>query len=99
DDYKPELGKSIYENGIASVQLPSCQSCHGPKGLGNSEKMYPRIAGQHAQYVTQVLTGWHDGKAWGDSPHAKLVVQVAQKLNMEQIHALSSYVEGLNANP
>jgi len=97
DNYMPALGKSIYENGLAAEGLPSCISCHGPKGLGDSAKMYPSIGGQHAQYVVQVLTGWHNGKAWGDSPHAKLVVEVAQKLTVEQINAVASYVQGLNA--
>lgn len=97
DDYEPALGKSIYENGVPAAGLPSCLSCHGPKGLGDSANMYPRIGGQHAQYVVQVLTGWHNGKAWGDSPHAKLVVEVAKKLTIEQINAVASYVQGLNA--
>ncbi|MCW8807838.1 MAG: cytochrome c4 [Rhodanobacter sp.] len=97
NSYEPALGKSIYVNGIAAAGLPSCESCHGADGLGDSNKMYPRIAGQHAQYVMQVLTGWHNGEAWGDSPHAKLVVEVAKKLTIEQIHAVSSYVQGLNA--
>ena len=97
DEYQPALGKSIYENGIPAAGLPSCISCHGPKGLGDSAKMYPRIGGQHAQYVVQVLTGWHNGKPWGDSPHAKLVVEVVKKLTIEQINAVASYVQGLNA--
>ena len=91
------LGKSIYDNGVAAVGLPACESCHGPEGLGDSAKLYPRIAGQHAQYVVQVLTGWHNGQAWGDGPHAKLALSVGQKLTVEQIHAIAAYVQGLNA--
>lgn len=91
------LGKSIYDQGVAAVGLPACESCHGPEGLGDSAKLYPRIAGQHAQYVVQVLTGWHNGQAWGDGPHAKLALSVGQKLTVEQIHAIAAYVQGLNA--
>lgn len=97
DTYEPELGKQIYDHGLPKEGLPACASCHGPKGVGDAAKMYPRIGGQHAQYVVQVLTGWHNGKAWGNSPHAKLVVDVARKLTSEQIHAVASYVQGLNA--
>ena len=96
DTYKPELGKSIYEHGLSKFDMPACISCHGPDGMGDAAKMYPRIGGQHAQYVVQVLTGWHNGQPWGDSPHAKLVVQVAKKLTIEQINAVASYVQGLN---
>ena len=97
DTDQAALGKSIYDNGVAAVGLPACESCHGPKGLGDSAKLYPRIAGQHAQYVVQVLTGWHNGQAWGDGPHAKLALSVGQKLTVAQIHAIAAYVQGLNA--
>jgi cytochrome c553 len=97
DTYQPALGQSIYRDGIPAAGLPSCESCHGPAGLGDSAKLYPRIAGQHAQYVVQVLTGWHNGQAWGDGPHAKLALSVGQKLTIEQIQAIASYVQGLNA--
>lgn len=97
DTYQVKLGESIYRNGVASAGLPSCESCHGPAGLGDGAKLYPRIAGQHAQYVMQVLTGWHNGQAWGDGPHAKLALSVGQKLTIEQIQAVASYVQGLNA--
>lgn len=97
DTDQAALGKSIYDNGVAAVGLPSCESCHGPKGLGDSAKLYPVIAGQHAQYVEQVLTGWHNGQAWGDGPHAKLALSVGQKLTVEQIHAIAAYVQGMNA--
>ena len=97
DTDQAALGKSIYDDGVAAVSLPACESCHGPEGLGDSAKLYPRIAGQHAQYVVQVLTGWHNGQAWGDGPHAKLALSVGQKLTVEQIHAIAAYVQGLNA--
>ena len=97
DTDQAALGKSIYDHGIAAAGLPACESCHGPKGLGDGAKLYPRIAGQHAQYVVQVLTGWHNGQAWGDGPHAKLALSVGQKLTVEQIHAIAAYVQGMNA--
>ena len=97
DTDQAALGKSIYDHGVAAVGLPACESCHGPKGLGDSAKLYPRIAGQHAQYVVQVLTGWHNGQAWGDGPHAKLALSVGQKLTVAQIHAIAAYVQGMNA--
>lgn len=97
DTYQPDMGKAIYEHGLPNAGMPACASCHGPRGMGDAAKMYPRISGQHAQYVVQVLTGWHNGKPWGDSPHAKMVVEVAKKLTIEQINAVASYVQGLNA--
>jgi len=97
DTYHPKLGESIYRAGVASAGLPPCASCHGPAGLGGGAMKHPRIAGQHAEYVVQVLTGWYNGKAWGDGPHAKEMFSVASKLTIEQIHAVASYVQGMNA--
>ena len=42
-------GKEIYEHGVESAGVPPCASCHGPNAEGGAN--YPRLAGQHAQYV------------------------------------------------
>ena len=46
-------GKHIYENGLAAENVIACSLCHGPQGEGHN--VAPRIAGQHAQYLTAQL--------------------------------------------
>jgi cytochrome c553 len=54
----PQLvrGKEIFEKGIPEQGVIQCNSCHGPNGEGMAT--FPRIAGQHAFYLTQQLNVW-----------------------------------------
>lgn len=46
-------GKQIYEQGITSENVPACGACHGAAGAGMA--MFPRIAGQHPDYLLAQL--------------------------------------------
>ena len=42
-----QQGKQIYQK--------NCSSCHGDNGEGNNERVYPKLQGQHFQYMSQQL--------------------------------------------
>ena len=44
------MGERIYRGGISDRQVPACAGCHSPTGVGMPSQ-YPRLAGQHADYV------------------------------------------------
>ena len=46
-------GKTIFETGLPAKSVPACFTCHGSEGQGNAT--YPRLAGQHADYVVKQL--------------------------------------------
>src|SRR3974390_894577 len=46
-------GARLYENGDRMAYIPACQACHGPQGQGRGTA--PRLAGQHAAYLTSQL--------------------------------------------
>lgn len=46
-------GKKIFEQGKGDV--PACNSCHGPQGMGNDLMGTPRLAGQGYQYIVKQL--------------------------------------------
>ena len=48
-----ENGKKIYNEGKGDV--PACNSCHGPSGMGNDDMGTPRLAGQVYQFVVKQL--------------------------------------------
>jgi cytochrome c553 len=50
-----ELGERIYRGGNPATGAPACTGCHGPEGIGLGPAKFPRIAGQHAQYVDATL--------------------------------------------
>jgi cytochrome c553 len=83
-------GERIYRGGIADRQVPACAGCHSPTGSGIPSQ-YPRLAGQHADYVAAQLTGFRDGARLNSQPMA----QVAAKLNDREIKAVADYIAGL----
>jgi len=83
-------GEKIYRGGIAERNLPACSSCHGPSGAGIPAQ-YPRLAGQHAEYVEAQLTAFRSG-ARHNNP---VMTAVAAKLNDSDIKAVADYVAGL----
>lgn len=83
-------GEKIYRGGIAERNLPACSGCHGPSGAGIPAQ-YPRLAGQHAEYVETQLTAFRSG-ARHNNP---VMTAVAAKLNDSDIKAVADYVAGL----
>ncbi len=89
-------GAKLYREGDKSAGIPACMACHGPDGRGNPGALYPHLAGQHAQYVQQVLTAWHSGQPWGKGPHARIMLTIAGRLSTADIAAVASYIQGLH---
>ena len=84
------LGERIYRGGIQERQIAACSGCHSPTGAGIPAQ-YPRLAGQHAEYVATQLTSFRDGVR----KNSLQMNQVAAKLNDREIRALADYVAGL----
>lgn len=89
-------GGKLYREGDKTAGIPACMACHGPDGRGNPGALYPHLAGQHAQYVQQVLTAWHSGQPWGKGPHARIMLTIAGRLSTADIAAVASYIQGLH---
>ena len=51
------MGERLYRGGVADVQVPACAGCHGPNGAGIPAQ-YPRLRGQHADYIAAQLTAF-----------------------------------------
>ena len=83
-------GEKVYRGGIAERSVPACSGCHGPSGAGIPAQ-YPRLAGQHAEYIQAQLTAFRSG-ARHNNP---VMSAVAAKLNDDDIKALADYVAGL----
>lgn len=89
------IAEPIWRGGKAEQGVPACSACHGPAGVGNAAALYPRVAGQHAQYSATALREYRDGKR-GGTVQASMMSQVAQGLSDEEIEALASYMSGLH---
>lgn len=47
-------GKKLFEQGIVERNITACATCHGKNAEGNG--IFPRLAGQHAEYILRQLT-------------------------------------------
>jgi cytochrome c553 len=85
------LGERIYRGGIADRQVAACAGCHSPNGAGIPAQ-YPRLGGQHADYVAAQLTSFRDGGRKNSSQMG----MVAAKMNDREIKAVADYIAGLH---
>ncbi|MEO5688991.1 MAG: c-type cytochrome [Burkholderiaceae bacterium] len=86
------LGQKIWRGGIADKQVPACAGCHGPTGAGIPAQ-YPRLGGQHAEYVSAQLGLFRAGTR----ANSAQMMTISARLSDAEIAAVSDYVEGLKA--
>lgn len=93
DEAHVALGEQIYRGGNAATGLAACIACHGPAGAGNPAAMFPKVAGQHAQYSADQLNQFRDGSRANDA--GQMMRNVARRMTEEEIEAVSQYMAGL----
>jgi cytochrome c553 len=79
-------GRGIYEHGVAAEGVPACSSCHGPDAHGLQD--FPRLAGQHAQYVLKQLASFQSNMR-----NVAIMHGVAQNLRLPEMEAVAAYLE------
>ncbi|WP_405235700.1 c-type cytochrome [Lentisalinibacter orientalis] len=87
------MGERLYRGGDQEAGISACIACHGPRGFGNPAAAYPKLRGQHATYTASTLKAYRSGER--KSGMNKVMNNIAERLNDEQIEALASYVQGL----
>lgn len=88
-----ERGEKIYRGGNADTGLPACSGCHGPTGSG-LPTMFPRLAGQHGEYIETQLKNFHTGERSNDPE--KMMRMVALKMSDQEMKAVAEYISGLH---
>ncbi len=88
-----EKGEQIYRAGNPQTGVPACSGCHGPAGIGSNLAKFPRISGQHSEYLAQTLKYFRSQERAND-PNG-MMRGVAANMTDEEIEAVASYVEGL----
>jgi cytochrome c553 len=86
-------GKTIFTDGIPASSVPACGSCHGADGMGNAG--FPRIAGQHADYLVKQLTVF---QKTDQRPQGVLMKTVTHQLTAQNIADAAAYLQSMN-NP
>jgi cytochrome c553 len=65
-----------------------CSGCHGETSAGNGQ--FPRLAGQHPDYLVKQLTSFKDG-----SRKASQMQAIATTISEEDMKALAAYFGSL----
>lgn len=86
-------GQKIYRGGNSANGLPACMACHGPTGAGIPAQ-FPRVGGQHADYVETQLKNFRTGDRANDP--AKMMQTIAVKMTDKDIKAVADYINGLH---
>jgi len=73
-------------------KLEACAACHGPNGNEPLAPSYPRIAGQHADYLEHALKSYRSGRRQN-----AIMQSQAQMLNLtdSDIRRLAEHFSGL----
>ncbi|EHJ91109.1 c-type cytochrome [Vreelandella boliviensis] len=81
-------GQQLAERGDWNAYIVSCQSCHGPGGMGVGST-FPGVASQHAGYISAQLTAWKNETRSNDPQD--LMGAIAKRMSDNDIQAVSAW--------
>jgi cytochrome c553 len=80
-----EEGRKLFTEGVPDRSIPACSSCHGEQGQGLGA--FPRIAGQHADYLVKQLLVFQRTDARPDGSVMKVVAHGLTQADIENAAA------------
>ena len=81
-----ETGRRLYEMGVPDRGITACMSCHGKNAEGAS--IFPRLAGQHAAYVTRQLSVIQNQQRASPIMHG-----IIKDLTPDEMKAVAAFLE------
>jgi cytochrome c553 len=88
DPAQVAMGKRLFETGLPERGIPPCASCHGNDAQGVGD--FPRLAGQHAKYVTRQIEYIQSLVRKAPVMHG-----IVKDLTPDEIAAIAAYVQSL----
>jgi cytochrome c553 len=83
-----DAGALLASRGRWSQQLPACEQCHGPGGVGVGAS-FPPLAGQPAAYLQAQLEAWQRGDRRNDP--LQLMKRLSGALSAQDIRAVAQW--------
>jgi len=100
---KVALGAEIYRSGDKEKGLAACSGCHSPTASGNAPAGFPRLSGQHADYIVAQLKAFRTGADDAENPAARtndgdnrIMRDIAYRLSDKEIDSVASFASGLH---
>ncbi|MEM5405693.1 MULTISPECIES: c-type cytochrome [Paraburkholderia] len=81
-------GSAIYHSGLPDKGVSACVACHGQHGEGINQ--FPRLAGQHADYVVKQLKVFQQTDT---RPRGAAMKAVCANMSDRDMRAVAAYVE------
>ena len=85
-------GRKLFRGGNVVAGVAACAGCHSPNAAGIPSQ-YPRLAGQHREYVAAQLKAFRAGERANDANN--MMRAVAARLTDTEIAAVAEYLSGL----
>jgi len=89
-----EIANKLYFTGDNERAIQACSSCHGVRAEGGG--MFPRLAGQHAEYLAEQLNAFKAGTRVNDTQG--IMQKISRHLKDTEIDSLSGYLSVIPAS-
>ncbi|RQS17821.1 cytochrome c [Burkholderia sp. Bp8998] len=89
-----DAGRAIFVSGLPDKGVAACIGCHGQHGEGVDR--FPRLAGQHADYVLKQLNVFRETDA---RPRGAVMRSVCANMTEQEMRAVAVFVEAFPAEP
>ncbi|MFT6758440.1 MAG: cytochrome c553, partial [Chitinophagales bacterium] len=96
-----ELGERIYRSGNSEIGIAACTACHSPTGAGNAPAGFPKLGGQHADYIEAQLKAFRTGaeepeKGRVNDGETRIMRDIVSRMSDLEMRAVASYIQGLH---
>lgn len=86
------------EAGKAAAQKYNCASCHGADYNSPIDPSYPKLAGQHADYLEHALKAYQRGINSANGRGNAIMAGMAKPLSAKEIKDISAYLASLKGS-
>jgi len=101
-DNRPALGKQVNIEANANVEAllkkGGCVACHGENFAKPIAPAYPKIAGQHADYLYVALKAYKSEKNPIASRSNPVMVGMVKQFSLSELKEMSNYIGSLNGD-
>jgi cytochrome c553 len=81
--------------GKAATEKYNCASCHGKDFNSPIDPSYPKLAGQHADYLEHALIAYQRGSDGANGRGNAIMGAQAKPLSHQDIHNIAAYLHSL----
>lgn len=85
-----DIGRKLYLTGDLENNIIACAACHGVNGLGNELANYPKLKGQHVEYIINQMKKFRSSERSNDING--IMRDLSSRFTDEQIVAVSNYI-------